>query len=207
MQLQQAYLSRYRVQHDLLDLSLAIENLRLASGHPTQGFPKRIVGAIDWARQAEIYQQESDLEAYQTYSELFNSHVMTRSSIISRREAESAFRDAQLLPADAASCAIRRSNLQHAVELAEQGRGQQWSLASRLKTPVEDLESANLKLAHDFLELSKRVSDAAQSSATIIDRAAADRAKTKYRKLVEQREAVVAEISKLQSFSRFLHPP
>jgi hypothetical protein len=56
----------------------------------------------------------------------------------------------------------------------QQGRGQQWSLASRLRTPVEDLKSANPKLAHDFLELSNRVSIAAQSSATTTDRAAAD---------------------------------
>jgi len=65
---------------------------------------------------------------------------MTRSSIISRRKAASAFDGAQLLLVDAASCAVRRGNLPRAVELMEQGRGQQWSLVSRLKTPVEDLE-------------------------------------------------------------------
>ncbi|KAG2343054.1 hypothetical protein BDR05DRAFT_990020 [Suillus weaverae] len=113
------------------------------------------------------------------------SHVMTRSSIISRREAATAFRGAQSLP----------------------GRGQQWSLASRLKTPVEDLESANPKLAHNYVELSKRVSNAAQSSATITDRAAADRAATEYRKLMGQWEAAVAEIRNLQAFSRFLLLP
>ncbi|KAG1758652.1 CHAT domain-containing protein [Suillus occidentalis] len=207
MWLQAAYLSRYRAQHNLLDLSLAIENFRLASGHPTQGFPERIKGAIEWARQAEVYQHESDLEAYQTCFELFNSHVMTRSSIISRREAANAFRGAQSLPVDAASCAIRRGNLRRAVELMEQGRGQQWSLASRFKTPVEELETANPKLAHNYLELSKRVSDAAQSSATITDRAAADRAATRYRRLTRKWEAAVAEIRKLPKFSRFLLPP
>ncbi|KAG1747025.1 CHAT domain-containing protein [Suillus occidentalis] len=205
--LQEAYLSRFRVQRNLFDLSLAIENFRLASGHPTQGFPGRIKEAIRWARHAEAYQHESDLEAYQTCFELFNSHVMTRSSTISRREAASAFRDAQSLPVDAASCAIRRGNLRRAVELMEQGRGQQWSLASRFKTPVEELETANPQLAHSYLELSKRVSDAAQSSATITDRAAADRAATEYRRLTRQWEAAVAEIRKLPKFSRFLLPP
>ncbi|KAG2108781.1 CHAT domain-containing protein [Suillus cothurnatus] len=77
----------------------------------------------------------------------------------------------------AASCAIRSGNLRYAVELVEQGRGQQWSLASRLKTPVEDLE------------------------------AAADWAATEYRRLVRQWEAVVAEIQDLRAFSRFLLPP
>ncbi|KAG1827863.1 CHAT domain-containing protein [Suillus variegatus] len=207
MWLQEAYLSRYRILHDPADLSLAVENFRLASRHPTQGFPQRIVEAIDWAREAEVYQHESALEAYQVCFELFDSHVMTRSSIISRREAATAVRGAQSLPVDAASCAIRRDNLRHAVELAEQGRGQQWSLASRLRTPVEDIESANPALARNYLELSKRVSDAAQSSATISDRAAADRAATEYRRLTRQWEAAVAKIRDVPAFSRFLLPP
>ncbi|KAG1773304.1 CHAT domain-containing protein [Suillus placidus] len=206
MWLQVAYLSRYRILHDPADLSLAIENFRLASRHPTRGFPQRIMEAIYWARQAEVYQHESALEAYQMCFELFDSHVMTRSSIISRREAATAFRG-QSLSVDAASCAIRSGNLRQAVELAEQGRGQQWSLASRLRTPVEDLESANPKLAHNYLELSKLVSDAAQSSATITDRAAADRAATEYRRLTRRWEAAVAEIRDLRVFSRFLLPP
>ncbi|KAG2086465.1 hypothetical protein BD769DRAFT_1532359 [Suillus cothurnatus] len=56
--------------------------------------------------------------------ELFHSHVMTRSSVISRCEDASAFRGAQSLSVDAASCAIRSGNLRRAVELVEQGRGQ-----------------------------------------------------------------------------------
>ncbi|KAG1827899.1 CHAT domain-containing protein [Suillus variegatus] len=205
--LQEAYLSRYRILHDPADLSLAVENFRLASRHPTQGFPRRIPEAIHWAHEAEVYQHESALEAYQVCFELFDSHVMTRSSIISRREAAASVRGAQSLPVDAASCAICRDNLRHAVELAEQGRGQQWSLASRLRNPVEDIESANPTLAHNYLELSKRVSDAAQSSATIGDRAAADRAAMEYRRLTRQWEASVAEIRDVPAFSRFLLPP
>ncbi|KAG1771929.1 CHAT domain-containing protein [Suillus placidus] len=202
-----AYLSRYRILHDPADLSLAVENFRLASGHPTQGFPKRIRTALGWVAEAESHQHDSALEAYQVCLELFDNHVITRSSIISWREAATAFSGARSLPVDAASCAIRGNSLRRAVELMEQGRGQQWSLASRLKTPVEDLESANPKLAHDYLELSKLLSNAAQKSATITDRAAADRAATKYRKLTEQWEAAVTEIRNLQAFSRFLLPP
>ncbi|KAG1778827.1 CHAT domain-containing protein [Suillus placidus] len=205
--LQWAYLSRYRIQHNPTDLSSAMEHFRQSSIHPTEGFPQRIAVATDWALQAEIYQHDSALEAYQVCLELFDNHVMTRSSIISRREAAIAFQGARSLPVDAASCAIRGDNIRRAVELMEQGRGQQWSLASRLKTPVDDLESANPKLAHNYLELSKLVSNAAQGSATITDRAAADWAATKYRKLTEQWEAAVAEIRNLQTFSRFLLPP
>ncbi|KAG1774737.1 CHAT domain-containing protein [Suillus placidus] len=206
MRLRKAYLSRYRVQHKSADLSLAVENFRLASRHPTQGFPERIKEAIDWARQAEVYRHDSAPEAYQMCLELFDNHVMTRSTIISRREAATAFRSAQSLPVDAASCAVRRGDLRHAVELVEHGRGQQWSLASRLRTPLEDLQIPSPKLARKLSELRKSLSDA-QSSAVSTDRAAADRAETQYRRLTEQWEVAVAEIRNLQGFSRFLLPP
>ncbi|KAG2350993.1 hypothetical protein BDR05DRAFT_943283 [Suillus weaverae] len=100
MRLQKAYLSRYQVLHNPADLSLAMENFRLASRHPTRGIPQRIIEAIDWAHQAEVYQHESALEAYQMYFELFDTHMMTRSSVISRCEAATAFRGAQSLSVD-----------------------------------------------------------------------------------------------------------
>ncbi|KAG2084960.1 CHAT domain-containing protein [Suillus cothurnatus] len=205
--LKDAYLSRYQIYHDPADLSLALENFRLSSRHPTQGFPDRIVQAYYWTIAAEQHRHGSALEAYSTFFELLDAHLATRSSATSRHEAAAAFDYARSLPVDAASCAIRSGNLRHAVELVEQGRGQQWSLASRLKTSVEDLESSNPKLAHDYLELSKRVSNAAQSSAAIINRAAADRTATEYRRLTRQWEAVVAKIRDLRAFSRFLLPP
>ncbi|KAG2339520.1 TPR-like protein [Suillus weaverae] len=205
--LQVAYLSRYHLQHNPVDLSLAVENFRLASRHPTYGFPERIIQAYKWTVAAEQHGHGSALEAYSTFFELLDAHLVTRSSATSRREAAATFHYARSLPVDAASCAIRCDNLRHAVELVEQGRGQQWSLASRLRTPVEDLESANPKLAHNYLELSKRISNAAQSSATITDRAAVDRAATEYRRLTRQWEAAVAEIRILRVFSRFLLPP
>jgi CHAT domain-containing protein len=207
VRLREAYLSRYQILHYPADLSLAMENFRLASRHPTQGFPGRLVDAYNWTVTAERYSHASALEAYTTFFELLDGHLVTRSSTISRREAAAAFRDISRLPVDAASCAIRRGNLRHAVELVEQGRGHQWSLASRFKTSVEDLESAHPTLAFNYLEMSKRVSNAAHSSATITNRAAADLAETKYRRLTKQWEAAVAEIRDLRAFSRFLLPP
>jgi tetratricopeptide (TPR) repeat protein len=206
MRLQQAYLSRYQVQHNLADLTLAVENFRLASQHPSQGFPRRIPEAINRARQAEVYRHDSALEAYQTCLELFDNHVTTRSTIISRREAATAVRGAQSLPVDAASYAVRCNDLVRAVELLEHGRGQQWSLASRLRTPLEDLKSASPELAQKLSEISKRLSDA-QGSAGSADRAAADQAAIQYRRLQEQWGAVVSEIRNLEGFSRFLLPP
>ncbi|KAG1733304.1 CHAT domain-containing protein, partial [Suillus lakei] len=204
--LKEAYLSRYEILDNPTDLSLAIEHFRLASTHPTRGFPDRIQTALDWVYDAEDYEHESALEAYHTCLDLFDSHVMTRSSVLSRREAAAAFLEARTLPVDAASCAIRRDNLRLAVEFVEQGRGQQWSLASRLKTPHEDLVSANPDLAQRFSELSKRLSDA-QGSPVSADGAAADQEAIQYRRLAMQWEATVAEIRNVQGFSRFLLLP
>ncbi|KAG1841934.1 CHAT domain-containing protein [Suillus subalutaceus] len=206
MRLQEAYLSRYRVQRMSADLSLAVENFRMASRHPTQGFPDRILAAWNWIVAAEQHSHPSALEAYTTFFDLLDRHLATRSSAISRREAAAAFQYARSVPVDAGSCGIRRCNLEKAIELVEQGRGQQWSLASRLRTPLEDLESENLNLAHRFSELSKCLSGA-HGSTISTDRAAVDRAETEYRKLTEQWGAVVAEIRNLKGFSRFLLPP
>ncbi|KAG2342404.1 hypothetical protein BDR05DRAFT_964354 [Suillus weaverae] len=204
--LQEAYMSRYRVQCKSADLSFAVENFRLASRHPTQGFPRRIIMAINWTLAAESHSHASALEAYKTFFELLDRHLATRSSIVTRREATSAFRHARTLPVDAASCAMRLDHLRDAIELVEQGRGQQWSLASRLRSPLEDLEATNANLAHKFSELSKSLSEA-QSSAVSTDRAAAEWAETQYRKLQEQWGAAVDEIRNLKGFSRFLLPP
>ncbi|KAG2040824.1 CHAT domain-containing protein [Suillus americanus] len=207
--LQEAHRSRYRILHDPTDLLLAVDNLKQASGHATQGFPERTKVAWHWITAAEEHSHASRLEAYTTFFGLLDGHLATRSSTISRREAAAAFSGARTLPVDAASYAIDWGNLPRAVELVEQGRGQQSSLASRLtgRTPVEDLESVNPTLAHNYLELSKRVSNVTQSSAAITDKTTADRAATEYRTLSRQWEAVVAEIRDLSSFSRFLLPP
>ncbi|KAG1738607.1 CHAT domain-containing protein [Suillus paluster] len=207
MALKDTYLSRYQVQHNPTDLSLTVENFRLGSRHPTQGFPERIILAYNWTIVAEMYSDASALEAYTISLELLDAHLSTRSSTTSRREAAAAFHNARSLSVNAASGALRRDNIRKAVELVEQGRGQQWSLASRLRTPVEDLELAHPKLAHKFLELSARISNAAQGSAAITDRAAADLAAREYRRLTEQWETAVNEIRNNQGFARFLLPP
>ncbi|KAG1740410.1 CHAT domain-containing protein [Suillus paluster] len=204
--LQEAYLSRYEMQHNSTDLSLAVENFRLASRHPTAGLPRRIIAAYCWTVTGEQHSHGSALEAYTTFFELLDAHLATWSSTTSRRKAAAAFCDSRTLPVDAASCALRHHDPQRAVELAEQGRGQQWSLASRLKTPLQDLESANPKLAHKFSELSQRIANTAQGSASVTDRAAADVAAREYRRLTKKWEAVVAEIRNVPDFSQFLLP-
>ncbi|KAG2066888.1 hypothetical protein BDR04DRAFT_1120822 [Suillus decipiens] len=193
MQYGHSFYCSSRVQCKSVDLSLAVDNFRLASQHPTQGFPDRIWKAWNWIMTAQQFGHSSALEAYATFFDLLDRHLATRSSVISRREATAAFQRTRSAPVNAASCAIWRDNVRHAIELLEQGRGQQW-------TPLEDLVSMNPGLAHKFSGLSKRLADAQGSTGN------ADRAAVQYRRLQEQWEAVVADIRNLKGFSRFLLP-
>ncbi|KAG1869935.1 hypothetical protein F4604DRAFT_2018411 [Suillus subluteus] len=120
--LQAAYLSCYRVQHNLANLSLAVDNFRLASRHPTQGFPYRILAAQEWVTASERHNHTSALEAYKFFFELLGRHLATWSLIVAWHEATSAFRHTRTLPVDAAACAMHLDNLQNAIELVEQGR-------------------------------------------------------------------------------------
>ncbi|KAG1818642.1 uncharacterized protein BJ212DRAFT_1298707 [Suillus subaureus] len=86
----------------------------------------------------------------------------------------------------------REEGHQVEIEFLEQGRGQQWSLASRLRTPLEDLKSASPELAHKLSEITKHLSGAQA---------------IQYRRLQEQWGAAVAEIRNLKGLSRFLFPP
>ncbi|KAG2357236.1 hypothetical protein BDR07DRAFT_1490911 [Suillus spraguei] len=58
--------------HDPADLSLIIEKFRLASQHPTQGFPERTIQASNWIHTAKQCGHDSALEAYSTFFELLD---------------------------------------------------------------------------------------------------------------------------------------
>ncbi|KAG1728434.1 CHAT domain-containing protein [Suillus lakei] len=186
----------------------------LPSLHPHRYSATLVTCRLQW--RTSDWQQDIPLKDFQNAS---LRHIIGRLrrnkwSWIARRLTQHFFelldahwqRDHRQLHATKLLAAFSGARTLPAVQLAEQGRGQQWSLASRLRTPLEELESTNLKLACSFSELSKRLSNA-QGLAGSTDGAAADRAATEYRRRTMQWEAVVAEIRHLQGFSRFLLPP
>ncbi|KAG2150943.1 CHAT domain-containing protein [Suillus clintonianus] len=206
--LQGIYLARYNVHCDIDDLANAFKNYRLAVNHRTQGFPRRIVNAFQWIVDAEKYNHDSALEAYQTLLHLLDIHLSTRSSVISRREAVSQLRLAPALSGNAASFAIRRGELVTAVELLERGRALLWSQVSRLRTPTDQLHIARPLLAARFVALSEQLSPVTHGHGSdAADGAAATCAKQQFETLSKQWEAVVAQIRGVDGFSRFLLPP
>ncbi|KAG1828194.1 hypothetical protein EV424DRAFT_1345103 [Suillus variegatus] len=85
VRLQEIYLSRYQVQHNLTELSLAADNFRLASTPLTQAFPYRIITAWNWVTAAErqSYICARGLQQFRPY-------LAARSSTISRCEVAAA---------------------------------------------------------------------------------------------------------------------
>ncbi|KAG2108043.1 uncharacterized protein F5147DRAFT_761162 [Suillus discolor] len=59
------FMSARILTRPLIGIANPFENFRLASGHPTQGFPNRIQTALKWVAEAEHHQYDSALEAYQ----------------------------------------------------------------------------------------------------------------------------------------------
>ncbi|KAG1814087.1 hypothetical protein EV424DRAFT_1645823 [Suillus variegatus] len=55
------------------DLSLAVEKFRLASAHPTQGFPSRIEMALRWVDEVEGHEHDSALNVYQVCLRFFDN--------------------------------------------------------------------------------------------------------------------------------------
>ncbi|KAG1731528.1 uncharacterized protein EDB91DRAFT_1349369 [Suillus paluster] len=208
--LQEAYTARFNVQCHPDDLASAFKNCRLAVNLRTQDFPRRIEQVFQWIEDAEKYNHESALEAYQTSLRLLDVYLSTRSSVTSRREAASQLRLGPALSGNAASSAIRRGELVTAVELLERGRALLWFQVSRLRTPPDQLRIARPLLADRFVVLSEQLSAAIHTRGSVFDAAdsaAANRAMQQYERLLTQWEVVVAQIRGIGGFSRFLIPP
>ncbi|KAG0693224.1 hypothetical protein DFH29DRAFT_1040226 [Suillus ampliporus] len=170
--------------HQPADLSLTMENYRLASKHPTQGFPAHIADAYYWTVSAEECNHISALEAYATFFELLDNHLAMQSSTTSWWEAATTFSYARTLP----------------------GHGQQWSLASRLRTPLEDLGSTEPQPSSQVLGDQQALVCCSGFCRAAQTELLQTRAAVEYRRLTKEWEAVVAETHNIQGFSQFLLP-
>ncbi|KAG2744383.1 hypothetical protein P692DRAFT_20837907, partial [Suillus brevipes Sb2] len=97
-----------------------------------------------------------------------------------------------------------------AVELLEQGRTIIWNQMTRLRTPLDNLQTHNdhaaalMKRFRDLSSLLDRPSASHGDGTPSVNVEAAD---ARYRRLVEDWNGVVEEIRKIEGFSRFLLPP
>ncbi|KAG2354958.1 CHAT domain-containing protein [Suillus spraguei] len=193
---------------DTDSLNAAMHHHKAAANIVSAGLLYRLRGSLRWVRDASQHSHGTQLEAYATAMQLMDAYVSTTASLSSRHDAMKDF--PPTLAVDAASCALRSGDVCRAVELLEQGRTIIWTQMTRLRTPIDSLQTGG----DDAVTLMKRFRDIS----SLLDKSSASHPKgtstvdveaeaTHYRRLVKDWNEVVEEIRKIEGFSRFLLPP
>ncbi|KAG1772373.1 CHAT domain-containing protein [Suillus occidentalis] len=172
------------------------------------GLLPRLRASLDWVRHVDQHKHGPEFEAYGTSMQLMDAYMSATASVSSRHSAMKDF--PSMLAVDAASCALCGGDVRRAVELLEQGRTIIWTQMTRLRTPLDNLQThsdhaaALMKRFRDLSSLLDRPSASHGDGTQSVDVEAED---VRYRRLVEDWNGVVEEIRKIEGFSRFLLPP
>ncbi|KAG2158175.1 uncharacterized protein EDB93DRAFT_1198789, partial [Suillus bovinus] len=206
------------IHHSKLDSSGAwknIESLNAAMHHfkaaahiVSAGLPSRLRASLSWVRHADQHSHGTQLEAYVTSMQLLDAYMSVTASLSSRHNAMKEF--PSTLVVDAASCALRSGDVIRAVELLEQGRTIIWTQMTRLRTPLDGLQTCGdhaVTLMKRFTDLSSLLDKPPASHPEGTQRVDVEAEATRYRRLVEDWNGTVEEIRMIEGFSRFLLPP
>ncbi|KAG2147438.1 CHAT domain-containing protein, partial [Suillus bovinus] len=203
--------SRFKHQHnreDFEDLNAAMHHLKAAVNLVSGGLLSRLRTSLLWVDVASQHSHATELEAYATSMQLLDAYMSTTASISSRHNIMKDF--PSTLAVDAASCALRSGDVCRAVELLEQGRTIIWTQMTRLRTPLDSLQTHGdhaVALMKRFRDLSSLLDKPPANYSEGNPRVDIEVEETRYRRLVEEWNKAVEEIRKIESFSRFLLPP
>ncbi|KAG1748813.1 CHAT domain-containing protein [Suillus occidentalis] len=190
------------------DLNVAMHHFKAAANFVPGGLLFRLRAALRWVHHADEHRHDTELEAYGTSMQLMDAYMFATASVSSRHSAMKEFPPA--LAVNAASCALRSDDVRRAVELLEQGRTIIWTQMTRLRTPLDTLETRSdhaAALVKRFRDLSSLLGKPPASHADGTQSVDVEAADTRYRRLVEDWNGVVEEIRQIEGFSRFLLPP
>ncbi|KAF8162174.1 CHAT domain-containing protein [Mycena galopus ATCC 62051] len=116
----------------------------------------RVSEALNWARIADENNHGSRLDAYHSCINLlpqlaaFDLDLKSRRQMLTRGNIIS-------LASDSAACAMRLGRNDVALEFLEASRSIFWAQALQLRTPLDDLEKVDRKLASDLREISREL--------------------------------------------------
>ena len=119
------------------------------------------------------------------------------------------------LPLDYASYQIRQGQLKEAIETLEQGRGLVWSQMRGFRTSIDLLWVVNSHLAEEFASVNQELEALTTSSSSNMlmnsvdfgvdeENGSFDRVLAEQRKLLDERNALIAQIRALPGFENFL---
>ncbi|KAG1860162.1 hypothetical protein DFJ58DRAFT_874879 [Suillus subalutaceus] len=178
------YFLRYLVFQHSMDLKEALGYHELSMAFGSGGIWAAFRASLYWVRSAEMFRHASAVDAYQTALRLLDRCVTVAKAPELRQELTK--RHAELM-LDAFSAAIRHKQPDLAVEMLEQGRLLLWTQVALHRSILDDLRSCGkqgVRLANSFEQLNHQIED-----------------------LQKQRDAVIAQIRRLNGFSNFLiHP-
>jgi len=193
---------------DADSLNAVMRHLKAAANVVSAGLMPRLRESLAWVRHARQHSHHTELEAHVTSIQLLDAYISTTASISSRHNI---LKDLpSTLAVDAASCALRSSDVCRAVELLEQGRTIIWTQMTRLRTPLDSLQKRGdhaAALVKQFRDLSSLLNKPPANYSEAIQRVDAEVEEARYRRLVKDWNRVVEEIRKIEGFSRFLLPP
>ncbi|KAG0706232.1 CHAT domain-containing protein [Suillus ampliporus] len=193
---------------DTDSLDAAMHHLKAAANSVSGNLRLRLRESLRWVHHAAQHAHGTELEAYSTSMHLLDVYMSATASVSSRHNAMKEF--PRTLAVDAASCALRRGDVYHAVELLEQGRTLIWTQMARLRTPLDSLQERGdhaQALMKKFRHLSSLLDTPPANHSERTSRVDAEAESTRYRRRVEDWNAVVEEIRKVEGFGRFLLSP
>jgi hypothetical protein len=124
---------------DTGSLNAAMHHFKAGANVVAEGLLRRLRVSLLWVHSSRQHSHSTELEAYATSMQLLDAHMSATASVSSRRSAMKGF--PRLLAANAASCALRSGDIRRAVELLEQGRTIIWTQMTRLRTPLDSLQT------------------------------------------------------------------
>ncbi|KIK33987.1 hypothetical protein CY34DRAFT_98705, partial [Suillus luteus UH-Slu-Lm8-n1] len=193
---------------DTDSLNTAMHHFKAAANVVTGGLLFRLRASLRWVLHADQHRHDTVMEAYGTSMQLLDAYMSATGSVSSRHSAMKDF--PSTLAVNAASCALRSGDVRGAVELLEQGRTIIWTQMTRLRTPLDSLQtrgSQAVTLMKRFRDLSSLLDKQHASHADATQVVDVEVAATQYRRVVEDWNGVVEEIRTIEGFSRFLLPP
>jgi CHAT domain-containing protein/tetratricopeptide (TPR) repeat protein len=128
---------------DTDSLNVAMHHFKAAANFVPAGLLRRLRASLSWVHHADEHRHGTALEAYGTSMQLTDAYMSATASVSSRHSAMKDFPNT--LAVDAASCALRSGDVCRAVELLEQGRTIIWTQMTRLRTPLDSLQTHSLQ--------------------------------------------------------------
>lgn len=194
------YFLRYLVSQHTMDLKEALGYHELSMAFGSGGVWAAFRASLYWVQSAEMFRHAYAVDAYRTALRLLDRCITVAKA--PELQLELTKRHAELM-LDAFSAAIRYRQPDLAVEMLEQGRQLLWTQVALHRSILDELRSCGeqgVRLAEDFEQLDNQLERR-------LGRQSGRESPHHHRDLQKQRDAVIAQIRRLDGFNYFLMHP